>query len=462
MHLISSPTLHIIQRRILFILIISIIICFSPSKTLAYVAPYFCIMLLYFRRIIETSLVNKTIFLLLFIYLLGFYYFIIFPGFLINNYILSIITYGSFIALYLVNNKSVYNHWLFYKIITFISVVIILEGSIGIGQYLYMLLLKGWSIALGDVVEGTIHLNPESGGGFNNPIFSINMIFMTSFLVLFKNYYNNNYKKTFQINTAIIIGVVSILLGTVVHAIIFFILSIIFAMIIIYRQSIIRIILTKKIIFLFLLTSIMLTSMSNYFIPHLSLIKYYYKFATEYPEYFPKSDITIKSITIIPDENPSMVILGFGSGQFSSRASLILSGYYIGGTESKDRKQLGNQVTPAMERYLLPLMLNPKTSIRGSTSKPYYSILSIYTEMGILGILLIIFIIVKILIKIKIQGNSLVKKEKLIFLSQLIFLFLLGFQENYWEYTQAIFPGLLLMNIEFNYIKNKANFPFRY
>ena len=439
-----------IHRIFFIILLFSTIICFGTSKMLPYMVPFLSIALLFYRNKIETDLFYKSLVLSFSIIILFIYYLIIYPEFEIINYILAIITYGSFIPLFLINRKLIISHNLYIKSIKFISLVTIIEGSIGIAQYIYMFNLNGWHITLGDVVEGTIHLPPVSAGGFNNPIYVINMIFMVSFLSAFKKYYVSIYKNSRLIRFAIVIGVIPIFLGAVVHAIIFFILSMIITSIFLYRKKIISTIKRKRVIFILLFSTIVMINYQQYYIPHISLIKYYYTFATKYYQYFPKIDITIQSITDIPKEKPEMVVAGLGPGQFSSRASLILSGYYIGGKEYSKRNQLNNKSNSIMEKYLLPMILNPKTSIRGSTSKPYYSFLSLYTELGLIGIFTLLFIIFRILNNINNNYYKGYHRLKYLFIVQVVFLLLLGLQENYWELTQAVFPGLLLMKLEYS------------
>jgi hypothetical protein len=180
------------------------------------------------------------------------------------------------------------------------------------------------------------------------------------------------------------------------------------------------------------------------------MVKYYYYLAVSNKTNFPKSVITIKAISQIPKDNPLMIVAGLGPGQFSSRASLILSGVYIGGKDYQQRKQLDNKTNPMMKKYLLPIIVNSKSSLRGSTSKPYYSLLSLFTEMGLLGIVGLVFVVIRVINKIRIKNIFIQNRIKYLFTVQISFLLLLAMQENYLEFTQAIFPGLLLMKLQYS------------
>ena len=432
------------------ILILTTIICFGPSKMLPYTTPLLLILAILFNKNIYKEIYKNTI-LLLFIILFGcVYYLILFKDFIVYNYLFSIITYSSFLPIFIINRKYLANKYLYIKVINFITIFVVIEASIGIIQYIYKIVNDGWGVATGDSVEGTIDIYPAAGGGFNNPIFIISMIFLTSFLFAFKNYYKYHNSDIKILNIAIVLGTISIILGTVIHALLFFLISLITVKLFSIRGKIKKKIIKVKYLIVVLLIIIMTVNVSQYAMPHIALIKFYTEYLIKDYEKFPKSDITIKAFTSIPKEEPYMVVMGLGPGQFSSRASLILSGYYIGGKDYSSRSQLGKKSNPIMEKYLLPLIINPKTSLEGSTSKPYYSILSLFTELGIVGIFIFMFFLTIIFMRINKNKTIFHKKIKYMFLVQILFLLLLGIQENYWELTQAIYPGLLLMKLEYS------------
>ena len=166
----------------------------------------------------------------------------------------------------------------------------------------------------------------------------------------------------------------------------------------------------------------------------------------------PKAEMIHRAVFEMPREYPAMPLIGLGPGQFSSRAALISTGLYFGGfTNPRAVPFLKEQMSVPLTDDLLDLWLtaSDETTYGGSSSaKPFFSWISVYTEFG--GIVLIgIFVfsgmtLFRLRRKGQFPGNQLCAMATGI---ALVFLLLLGFQENYWEVPQAIFPGVLIIQV---------------
>ena len=150
-------------------------------------------------------------------------------------------------------------------------------------------------------------------------------------------------------------------------------------------------------------------------------------------------------------------VIGIGPGQYCSRASMIVSGEFLQGgiplIPPSPSISYTNYILPYWQqfKYLAQSGWSP-----GSSYFPWSSWLALYGEVGILGIILIILLIsytVYKLITKKITGDeykkmglyAVVKPYALIVV--FIYIILMGYQDVYWETTQAILPIAILTKL---------------
>ncbi len=77
---------------------------------------------------------------------------------------------------------------------------------------------------------------------------------------------------------------------------------------------------------------------------------------------------------------------------------------------------------------------------------PYFSWLAVYTEFGLFGWLAIMATTGTMLRTVRRLPRT-YDLEKLVVIAAIVFIFLLGFQENNWEVPQAWFSGLLFLKV---------------
>jgi hypothetical protein len=430
----SSDNLFL--KTIYYLYIVIAIICFSPFKIIAYFSPFIFLLGLllifpydrFYKRLLICLLVTGIIIS---------FYGIVYPHTIIQNALIAMLTYSCYVPLVVLPSCMLSSEVLLKKVLTFNQKLLLLEGILGIIQAIYGFLKNGtFSGANGDGVEGTIDIALEPQFSFANVMFSANMGFLCLLaLVAVIKFRHSPYP--------LIVGVLSVILASVVHIIFF----IVFSALIITFINLVRLLRNPKTLLILLISVIFTIGIASYFIGgNLATVSQY---AAEREE-FPKSIITNEVLYVIPKEYPAMPYIGLGPGQFSSRASLIGSGRYFGNFFKPTPVPL---ITPKksapMEKFVIPIWTwSASVSYFGSTQQPFYSWLSIYSEFGFLGSLIVIGIFIYLLVKtILLKVNRQNSLNNFVFQTGVLFLFFLGGQENYWEVAQAILIGLFLLKL---------------
>ncbi len=329
--------------------------------------------------------------------------------------------------------------------------IFVFEGIFGIIQAVYGATQNGgFGADNGDYVEGTIHLGLVADRSFGNPIFVYNMMFFglsaLLYILLFSK--KNHYR--------IALGYLSIILASVVHLIIFFFGAICGTMFLSYLwlrnkkgDTFRKVVgfLRKGFVFLIIFSAVVIIAIGD----NIAQIPYFLTKISSGD--IAKAEITLYALYDIPQEEPLFPYIGLGPGQFSSRASLIASGFYLSNAENNF---MGKGTPRAItDKYMYPLLLRElDAEYVGSTTWPWYSWLSIYSEFGVVGMLVVLYIFFR-LAKRLLQRLSLSYEKALIgmvALIELFFIFFSAFQENYWELTHAIFLGILSLRVYYQYV----------
>jgi len=182
--------------------------------------------------------------------------------------------------------------------------------------------------------------------------------------------------------------------------------------------------------------------------------------------YSPKGVVTTHTFTKTQWEYPTVLLIGLGPGQYTSKGSLIGSGRYFGRFYNPiDIPFVGEQMSTPFKKYIFPWWEAFQDPAYGSSTlnRPFYSLLSLYAEFGLPAfVFLLIWFVKKIqwLRKLYIynlpQGLHLRLFLILSCAISIITLIPLSFFENYLETPQVIFPGLILM--KFAYVSLKMDF----
>ncbi|MBF0117432.1 MAG: hypothetical protein HQK79_01235 [Desulfobacterales bacterium] len=429
-----------IQKAYYQAFLFSLLVCLSPFKGLAYITPFLSLAWIILKKPDSQIFNNIFKWFCLSIFLI-FIHAPFIDNFAFGSSIISIITYGSFAFIAIIPARLISSEILFERMLFWIKNIFLIEAFIGISQALYSYSMSGtFDLSNGDAVQGTIHITPAYEPSFSNPMFTANMVFLM--IAILPSFILKNKAKIHCI-----VGSIAIILASVIHILIIFVFSFILSQVI-YKFGLMRQKIFLTISFLFLCV-ISISLLESNFANLPNYIENMFK--GEYP----RSKMVIKVFHDIPKRYPLMPLIGFGPGQFSSRAGLIGTGMYLGGGETARNLPLfPNEMSKPFEEEFLDMWLFTTLAQGqgyGSTHQPHFSFLSVYTEFGAIFLFLIFLRVSVIILKIK-KNTDLIKRfDRQIFSTSLttgiFFVFFLGIQENYWEITQAIFPGLMILKI---------------
>jgi hypothetical protein len=431
--------------------LLSLIVAWQPVKVIGYAAPLLCIIWFIFRSGSGDTLIRFVkVFVLCFI-VIGIYFLLSKVNnneFSIQNSLLSILTYSSFIPLLVISTRAVFEKTLQSKITYIIGWIILIQSCLGITQAVLYVILNGGSFdsATGDVVQGT--LSPLSfimpSGNFNNQIYSSNLLV----LILFYLPYVITQRKGILITG---LGIFAVLLASVMHQVIAF-MAVLIITSTLFSASFFKINLSKVLIAIGIIASGFLFAFLQP--KNVELISFYAKKITNNDS--PKSKVTIESLTKLPYDYPQVYFIGLGPGQYCSRAGLIGTGKYFGDFKNpKNLPLLTETKTPALDKYIYKKWEEVATNVpkygNSTMARPFYSALAIFIEFGFLVSVLFIFFILKKYLKLqnlyKAKYHSGNKRDAYSFMASavlILYYLSLSFFENYLEVSQVIFCGLFL------------------
>ncbi len=435
-----------IQKTYYYAFLLTLLINFSPLKILAYFSPFIFIGLLFLFTDEKPFIILRGIYSVIVIILLFYIYYLVYDSFVIQNYLLAFLTYSSFYILLFVDNKKLSSNKLLKQILRVCLIVFTFEAFYGLIQAIYGFHIRGYFFGdSGDFVEGTIHPQLNTEAAFSNPMFAVNMTMLLLGVLVLKKRHNKN------VGISLLPGVLALLLASVIHVIIFFLIAVFVTAIVFYKKELFNLGFGK---IKWRFSSFMIIGVISIAVIAL-IFNRKDQIADLGNQYLlneiPRAIVTNNFLNEIVPENKEVIFIGLGPGQFSSRASLIGSGNYLGGINNpKSVPFLKSKSNYFADQYIIAQMeATADITYFGSSQQPYYSWLSVISEFGFIAFVLMVAFVL-LLIK-KLKTKSIVEPDKR-FLSAvtsvgIIFLFLLGMQENYYEIPQAIFIGVLLLQV---------------
>ena len=430
------------EQAYFYSFLIAILLCWSPSKLLAYLAPWLAIGIFLFVSRSQISWLRLVVIAFLWLVVLLFH-FLLTPGFMVHSALLSFFTYGSFVFVLVVPTRRITGEQLSDLLLFISRWVLLFQSCWGIAQGIVAGFGAGtFDGGVGDAVAGTIRPFGYSID-FSNPMFAVNIAVL---LILIFPLVTRR-RKGFPY-FIYVVGVLALVMASVVHVILIFAAAVLISITIFFPFVFIKKHgLTLVSIFLTLGFLIQLLIPNN--------IRSIQSFSTSTLEgQTPRSQAVQRALYSMPSEYPWMPVFGLGSGQYSSRAGLIGTGMFFGGPfDPIPLPLLPTGMSEPFRIYVYDLWLslyNEEGEVVGDNSsavyKPFFSLLSVYVEGGAMAIVLIVGLVMRLIWRIY-RHVSVSKKrlESASVSAGIIFFFLLGTQENYWEIPQAIFPGLMLL-----------------
>ena len=419
--------------------ILSLLLVWSPSNALAYLAPLGAVFVFIFMTKSGTVIRNALVWFLVWgIVICG--YMLFTRDFLVHSALLSLMTYSSFLVVFAIPGRFVGSLDLLERMVASSRWVVVLEAVVGITQGIYGFTRTGsFDLANGDFVEGTIHPALASELSLSNPMFAINMTLllialMPDLILRRRGYF------------AFVIGSISLIMASVLHVLIMLaaagLLSILIFWPISFRRSTTYLVgasLTVAVIVAFFALRTNFSTADGFARRLLSGQSY-------------RSIAIKRAVTDMPRDYPLLPLVGLGPGQFSSRAGLIGTGLYFGGPLfARPIPFLPEGMTQAVEENTLDLWVQFAASrAGGSTHLPFLSWLSVYVEWGVVVLLAVFGLVLLLLLRLRVVVRSYPQRILAAACGTGILLFLfLGLQENYWEVPQVMLVGLMILKVQY-------------
>lgn len=430
----------------------ALIAVWLPSKLLAYFIPFACILWFIFRANSGKTLLRLCFVLFLYFLLVCFYVFYydsVYEKFIVQNSILSVLTYGSFFFFLFLPPGASYGDEDRFKYHRIIRFFIIIESLIGILQVFIFVAINGGSFdsATGDIAQGTLNplsfLHPEDAG-FSNQMYATNLLL----LLLFYTPYSISKKSEIWVS---VLGLVAVVFASVVHLFLAFLFALVLV-VFYFKPFLLRLSRTRLLIALCLVFAMALAAVVQP--KNFGLFSFYLDKITSNKS--PKMSVTVNSLSALPQDFRWIYYIGLGPGQYSSRAGLIGTGKYFGRFNYPKKVPLIREgSSKAFKKYVYPawedVATNPRKYGNSTMSRPFYSILSLVIEFGYIAFALMLFLAFRMIKRMKkFYVSSDAARESMRSFYALacavfiLFLFIISFFENYLEVTQAIFPGLLM------------------
>jgi hypothetical protein len=440
---------QLVQRAYYQGFVWAMVACFSPFKLLTYAVPLLFVVWLAWKdaRCVPR---NRVVMTLLGLVTLGVFYALVEEEFLALNYVFVAITYSAFLPILLIDGRRLASTTLQSQLIAAVMTMILIQSALGILQAIYGASLTGsFGYGNGDFVQGTIHPYFGSKGGFDNPIFAVNLTLMLLACMTMPDAFSGRRR------VYLITGTVALVLASVIHVLVFLGAALVVSFVLSRPRSDAGARSQTRRFNRNLALMIGLASVSVYMTlaGDIAQIGNIGGTAVDLEaEEVPRAIMLYRVVHELPDAAPHQPYVGLGPGQFSSRASLIASGLYLGGPDAgRALPLIGPRSTRLAADYAGALLITFADALDslGSTHQPFFSFLSVYTETGLVGVGVLLFVVIQMIRRVRRHARNEpgLRTQAMLFCTGAIFILLLGFQENYWEVPHAILVGLLLLKV---------------
>lgn len=441
------------QRRLVHVYVFAVLICFGPSKALAAVVAVGCIAALIFYVGHRTAgqLVRYAVVLAAYA-LVGVIYARMYPFFNLGSFCLFLVSASSFLVL-VYDFRGLVTPPVLLRLGHVTLIIVVAEAIVGIVQGLFGVLLTGtFDGATGDFVRGTIELAPVPAGRGGNVMFAV----LVSSLLLFVVGVRPSIRRP---GRATMVGWFAWLQASVMHTVVYFAgaLAVGGAVHAVRRQRRTRgerrltrrarrrvaLSVAAGVLVIAVLLPRNLASLPDY--ARVTLL-------------VSETGVSEKAVALyntlfrLPVDEPRQPWIGLGPGQYSSRAALIRSGQYL--TGGIPFPAHANRYT---DEHILSLWegFPERHPGGGSTYFPFFSWMSLYGELGLLGVVLVLLLIAGTTRFIVRRRSRVFRHLPLALIVLLAYLAILGVHDNYWEWTQAVFPAFLILRLGTQYLDNE-------
>lgn len=443
------------QRKLLKLFWVVMLIAFSPYTPAGQVAPFVFLLGAIFVVNIRPMYHLKRYVQVFVLYCgAGLLYSLLYPRhFGVGSYFLFFITMSPYLIL-LFDFRPVVNESVLRRMGTITLLIVTFEAAYGIFQALHMFRLqRTFDRSAGDMVWGT--LAPTFNWAYSGrmPIFAI----LISTLLLFALAASPRRLSLWHVGA---FGTIALcwLLTSLMHSYIYFALAAVGAVFLSHRFSFAPYIkenaprLRRKANYgvgLILLIIVLFVLIGPILLPeNFGKIFFILKDAFDFGPHtkFIKNRVMYLTLFELPNDVGLQPLIGLGPGQFGSRAALMLSGEYLQRTPIPFIEPYANIF---MQEYILSRLKIITSSIHFPTS----SIIAWYGELGIAGVIFLGMVVWLGVQHFRTYRSDNFPRLNIAMLILIIYLLVMGFQNVYWEYTQAVFPALLGLKLCSDYLK---------
>lgn len=441
------------ERRFLILYTLVLLFSFSPFKAIALFMPIICLLgLIFFVQIRPRYHVAKYLLILSVYTAIGIAYFFMAPGMSFFNHFFFLVTISSVLFLFF-DFSSIASEDLLRKSSSITMFILFFEALYGILQGVVGAIQSGsFDLANGDVVRGTIEPGFSVLGLGGNAMFAI----LVSALMLYVLSMLRSPLSLQRICICLMVIVVWVM-ASVLHTIIFFGGAFVFAIVLfkIPKKQVGSLKNIRKYRNMLIGFMILVAALLPIFFPsNIKSIPILLAHSLAFGEdsYSEKVVATFNTIILLPTDYPLQPLIGIGPGQYSSRASMILSGEYLGGTSLPFQSHIGG----ATKKYIMPMWTRLRSIVgKSSTFFPFYSWMSLYGEMGLAGLVVAGFWIIRTALRLRKYYSHKFPLMNLAMLVLLFYVAILGFQDNYWEFTQVMTPVFLIFSLCYSYLRSE-------
>jgi hypothetical protein len=407
------------------------VLCLSPSKAAGYLAPLAAIAVFAWA---STSIqtVRRVAFMYAGLLLYMFAFSAANSDFRLLNALAATLTYSGIVVIAVIPSRGLAGPQLLNKVTKLVALIVVIESLVGLIQAAARFSANGsFDTNNGDYIQGTIYPYFDTDGAFANPMFAVNIAMMLLFLLATKG------KSLRKRGLVIGFGFGVLLLAGVMHVILMGLVAILLGSLfgMTGRKAMLR--LGSAVVFLGVAIGLITVLMPR----NLSMVSVYWDSFRGNRNV--RTKMVERVVLDMPADYPQLPVIGLGLGQFNSRAAMMMTGRYFTQTVPLPV----TETSSAQNAYFMDLWVasNQDANV-SSTVKPFFSWLSIYTELGVVGIASAGFAFWMIL---RSTWRNRWKNPRLaiaVASGCLLFAFL-GLQENYWEVPQAVLIGLMLLKL---------------
>ncbi|MBK7896476.1 MAG: hypothetical protein IPJ90_16690 [Anaerolineaceae bacterium] len=402
-------------------------------------AIIFIVGIIFFVGLLPAKHIARFSLLLLGYTVMGLVYFFFTPDYSLINHYLFLLTISAFLLL-VMDLRPLASAPMLEAISKLVNVALLTQTSYALIQGgVAFSRLNSFDRSAGDFIRGTI----EPGFG---PTFSASNQMFAILITTLLLYALATQRSRLSLRQLFLYGftIVAWLMTSVFHTFLFLGAAASLSIVIRWRLRSTRIHFPQ--LFLILSGLILIIIFITYALPNnLSNLSRFTKITFDLERGSYKTLATYNTFVYLPQDRPAQPLLGLGPGHYSSRAALIRSGEYISGTTIP----LPAFATEASNKYILSLWRTffLRYPNGGSTFFPFYSWLSLYGEFGFIGLMVVGFAAGRTIFQWRFTKIKAFPYMPQAIITMVLYILFLGFQDNYWEFVQAITPAILFLTL---------------